>query len=480
MNQIRKNPEVPSAVASLVALIGSVVCIFCPFINIPDYKPVLGIQLIFQLFRRFDIAMADSNAIPGLTFYSTSVALVFVLLFFVLSAVFLFLFLRGGRKKWLDTSFGLTLAGLVAYGIQLFSSSSWVSDFFGVLSQATKTTTGAISYQVPLVNNVYTGFGARLLAVFALVAMAAVGISKYKRYENADRTAHLQTPLGIAYRQFKRNKLAIFGLAVVVFVLVVCFFGPVFTNYAMLQTDIDIAKQAPSLAFPFGTDSVGRDGLTRLLYGGRDSLEIGFVVVFIELIIGTIVGGIAGFYGGWVDNLLMRIDDVFLSLPMMPVVIIIGAVMMDMKVDPSQRIYYIMLVLGLLFWPTLARLVRGQILSLREQEYMVAAEALGIRDRRRIFRHLVPNALPNIIVTATLDIGNAILTESALSFLGLGVAIPYPSWGNIVNAATNNPIDFALRPWLWIPAGTAILITVLCFNLVGDGLRDAFDPKMKQ
>ena len=214
-------------------------------------------------------------------------------------------------------------------------------------------------------------------------------------------------------------------------------------------------------------------------HSARISLEIGVVVVLIEIFIGTVVGGLAGYYGGWVDNLLMRVDDIFLSLPMLPVVIIIGAVMMDMKVEPSKRIYFVMLVLGLLFWPSLARLVRGQILSLREQEYMVAAEALGIRDRHRIFRHLVPNALPNIIVTATLDIGNAILMESALSFLGLGVAAPYPSWGNIINAV-NDPNDFALRPWLWIPAGLCILCTVLAINLVGDGLRDAFDPKMKR
>lgn len=468
-----------SAWMSLAALVLSVVCYFLPFLSIKDYKSVSGMELSLKLFHRFPIAKANSNALENLSISSYSIWLALACLMFIVSAVMLALYLAKEQPRWLNIACVSTIVGFILFGAQLENSNSMVSDFFGRLTQSSEGIGGKLVYQVPDVEGIRTGLGIRLLFVFSLVALVLVLVSKFLQYETVDQSEHLQTPMSIAYRQFKRNKLALLGLAVLAIFLIACFYGPLFSNYALLQTDIDIAQQPPSLQFPFGTDKVGRDIFTRILYGGRISLEIGIVVVLIEIVIGTVVGGFAGYYGGWVDNLLMRLDDIFLALPMLPVVIIIGAVMMDMKVDPSKRIYFVMLILGLLFWPSLARLVRAQILSLREQEYMVAAEALGIRDRHRIFRHLVPNALPNIIVTATLDIGNAILTESALSFLGLGVAAPYPSWGNIINAV-NDPNDFALRPWLWIPAGLCILCTVLAINLVGDGLRDAFDPKMKR
>lgn len=467
------------AFLSLLALALSAVCYFLPFLTIPDYRPVSGIQLSVLTFRRFAIVKANSNAMENLMIYSYSLPLAIAFVVFLLSAVAMGVYLKSARAKWLNMSVAATAVAFILLGVQLSNSSSMVSDFFGRLSQSTEGMGGKLVYQVPDVKGIQTGLGIRLMFVFSLAALIAGLAAKFWQHESVDRSEHLQTPMSIAYRQFRRNKLALLGLVVLAVFFVGCFYGPVFSNYALLQTDINIAQEMPSLSFPFGTDKIGRDILTRILYGGRISLEIGVVVVLIEIFIGTVVGGLAGYYGGWVDNLLMRVDDIFLSLPMLPVVIIIGAVMMDMKVEPSKRIYFVMLVLGLLFWPSLARLVRGQILSLREQEYMVAAEALGIRDRHRIFRHLVPNALPNIIVTATLDIGNAILMESALSFLGLGVAAPYPSWGNIINAV-NDPNDFALRPWLWIPAGLCILCTVLAINLVGDGLRDAFDPKMKR
>lgn len=473
-----KKVKIP-ALVSLLALALSLVCYFLPFLTVKDYRPVSGIQLSVMVFRRFAIVKADSNAMENLSIYSYSLPLLLAFAVLLFSAVAMALYLKNARPRWLNMSLGSTAVGFILFGVQLSNSNSMVSDFFGRLSQSTDGVGGQQVFQVPDIDDIYTGLGVRMLLVFSLLALVAVLVAKYYQYESVDKSANMQTPMGIAFRQFRRNKLAILGLAVLSVFFIACFYGPVFSNYALLQTDIDIAQQAPSLQFPFGTDKTGRDILTRILFGGRISLEIGVIVVLIEIFIGTVVGGLAGYYGGWIDNLLMRIDDIFLSLPMLPVVIIIGAVMMDMKVDPSKRIYFVMLILGLLFWPSLARLVRGQILSLREQEYMVAAEALGIRDRHRIFRHLVPNALPNIIVTATLDIGNAILTESALSFLGLGVAMPYPSWGNIINAVSD-PNDFALRPWLWIPAGMCILCTVLAINLVGDGLRDAFDPKMKR
>ena len=219
--------------------------------------------------------------------------------------------------------------------------------------------------------------------------------------------------------------------------------------------------------------------LTRLMYGGRVSLVIGFIVEAISLIIGVILGGMAGYFGGWVDNLIMRIVDIFYCIPSMPLIIILGAAMDAMSVDPQIRMLYLMLILGFLGWAGLARLVRGQILSLREQEFMVATESSGIRVSRRIFKHLVPNVIPQLIVSCTMGIGSTILIEATLSFLGLGVKFPFASWGNIINDVNDT---FVLQNFwfIWIPAGVLILLTVLAFNLVGDGLRDAFDPKMKR
>ena len=236
---------------------------------------------------------------------------------------------------------------------------------------------------------------------------------------------------------------------------------------------------APSKAHPLGTDSNGMDVLTRLMYGGRVSLYIGFIVVFIETIIGVIMGGISGYFGGWVDNLIMRIVDVFYCIPSMPIFIILGAVMDAMKVDSQIRMIYMMLILGFLGWPGIARLVRGQILSLREQEFMIATEATGIKTSRRIFKHLIPNVIPQLIVTMTMSLGSTIIMEATLSFLGLGVKYPFASWGNIINDV-NNTYVLTNYWFIWIPAGVCLLLTVLAFNLVGDGLRDAFDPRMKR
>lgn len=221
------------------------------------------------------------------------------------------------------------------------------------------------------------------------------------------------------------------------------------------------------------------DVLTRLMYGGRISLMVGFVVVFFELFIGIVIGGIAGFFGGNVDTILMRFVDLFNSIPFYPIVIILGSLMDTFEIDPIARIFYLMAVLGILGWTGIARVVRGQILSLREQDFMVATEATGIPVARRIFRHLVPNVMPLLIVQATLSLGSIIITEATLSFLGLGVKYPIASWGSIINAATN--LHVMTNYWfIWIPAGLLILLTVLGFNFVGDGLRDAFDPKMKR
>ena len=244
------------------------------------------------------------------------------------------------------------------------------------------------------------------------------------------------------------------------------------------------SRQYDQYSFPnkqhwLGTDMYGMDMLTRLMYGGRVSLLIGFIVIIIETVIGVIFGGISGYFGGWVDNLIMRIVDIFYCIPSMPVIIILGAAMDASRVDPTIRMVYLMLILGFLGWAGIARLVRGQILSLREQEYMAAAEACGLSVSRRIFKHLIPNVIPQLIVTCTMGLGSVIIMEATLSFLGLGVKFPFASWGNIISDVNNTHV-LTTYWFIWIPAGVLLLLTVLAFNLVGDGLRDAFDPKMKR
>ena len=244
-------------------------------------------------------------------------------------------------------------------------------------------------------------------------------------------------------------------------------------------TELIRMYERPTAEHPLGLDNNGMDLMTRLMYGGRVSLMVGFVVIFIELLIGVLVGGISGYFGGWVDTGLMRFVDLFNSIPFYPMVLIFGSVMDALEVPPMTRIFLLMAILGLLGWTGVARVVRGQILSLREQDFMVATEATGIRTSRRIFRHLVPNVMPLLIVHATAGLGGIIISEATLGFLGLGVKYPLASWGSIINVASD---AFVMTNYwfMWIPAGLLILLTVLGFNFVGDGLRDAFDPKMKR
>lgn len=244
------------------------------------------------------------------------------------------------------------------------------------------------------------------------------------------------------------------------------------------------SRQYDSYSFPsakhwLGTDKYGMDMLTRLMYGGRVSLMIGFIVIIIETVLGVILGGIAGYFGGWVDNLIMRLVDIFYCIPSMPIILILGAAMDQQRVESGKRLIYLMLILGILGWAGIARLVRGQILSLREQEFMTATEACGISVKSRIFKHLIPNVIPQLIVNCTMGLGSVIITEATLSFLGLGVKFPFASWGNIINDVNNTHV-LTTYWFIWIPAGLLLLLTVLAFNLVGDGLRDAFDPKMKR
>ncbi len=236
---------------------------------------------------------------------------------------------------------------------------------------------------------------------------------------------------------------------------------------------------SPTRAHLLGTDGDGFDVLARVMYGGQVSLMVGFVVVILESVIGIVMGGLAGYFGGWVDNLIMRLVDIFYCLPSLPIMIILGAIMDAARVDPMKRLWVMMAVLGLLGWAGVARLVRGQILSLREQEFMVATEATGIRVRSRIFKHLIPNVMPQLIVTATMGLGSVIITESTLSFLGLGVKHPLATWGTIINSVSSASA-MAHYAFIWIPVGLLICLTVIAFNFVGDGLRDAYDPKSKR
>ena len=245
------------------------------------------------------------------------------------------------------------------------------------------------------------------------------------------------------------------------------------------STRVFDAYSFPDSAHWLGMDKNGMDMLTRLMYGGRVSLMIGFIVVIISAALGVVLGGVSGYFGGWVDNLIMRTVDNFYCIPSTPLIIILGAAMDGMRVDPQIRMLYLMLILGFLGWPGIARLVRGQILSLREQEFMTATEACGISVSRRIFRHLIPNVIPQLIVNCTMSLGSTIITEATLSFLGLGVKFPFASWGNIMNDVSNSYVLTSYW-FIWIPAGICLMLTVLGFNFVGDGLRDAFDPKMKR
>ncbi|WP_028550135.1 oligopeptide ABC transporter permease [Paenibacillus sp. UNC451MF] len=281
-----------------------------------------------------------------------------------------------------------------------------------------------------------------------------------------------------SYRRLKRNKLAVSGLLFLLAMFLFCFVGPLFSDYAMGKVNVSLINKPPTASHWLGTDNLGRDVLTRLMQAGRISLVVGLVSMVLSVAVGSLLGALAGFYRGFVDHLVMRTADILLAVPEIPILIILGAILSDLKVPSEYRIYMVMLMISFMAWPSLARMVRSQILSFRERPYMMAAESLGLSDRRKIV-HLMLNAVPIIIVVATLSVARAILSETVLSYLGLGVVPPTPSWGNMM-AAANSLIDFQMRPWLWIPPGSAIFLTVIAINLLGDGLRDALDPRMKR
>ena len=228
-----------------------------------------------------------------------------------------------------------------------------------------------------------------------------------------------------------------------------------------------------------GTDNFGKDIFTNLMLGGRISLTIGFVVIILEAILGVILGGIAGYFGGWVDNLIMRIVDILSCIPTIPIMLILSQMLKSWGIVDIRSLYILMALLTLLGWTGIARMVRGQILSLREQEFMLAAKCSGLSTPRKIFKHLLPNVMPQLIVQMTMGLGSIILTEATLGFLGIGVPEGTPTWGAMINSATQMDILIGY-PNFWIPPGICITLAILAFNFVGDGLRDAFDPKMKR
>ena len=286
------------------------------------------------------------------------------------------------------------------------------------------------------------------------------------------KKADEQSYWGGVFHRLKKNRLAMFSLIFLVVIVLACILIPIHSPYGIEQTDSTAQSASPSAQHWLGTDNIGRDLFTRLFYAGRISLGVALAVTALECVIGVVLGSVAGFYGGVIDAIVMRVSEIFMSFPFLIICITIVAVFGS---SPMTLI----LVLAILSWPSIARIVRGQILSLRELEYMEACEALGISDVKRIFRHLLPNVLAYVIVYATLGMASVILTETSLSFLGLGVAPPTPTWGNMIQEA-KNILVIQQKWWYWIPPGLAIFSSVMCFNLLGDGLRDAIDPKLKR
>ncbi|MHB8843154.1 MAG: ABC transporter permease [Nitrospirota bacterium] len=271
------------------------------------------------------------------------------------------------------------------------------------------------------------------------------------------------------YQQMKRNWLAFGGGLLVLTVFVVAIFAPWLAPYDPSKIDIKNILVGPGSQHLFGTDDLGRDVLSRMIWGSRVSLEVGFVAIGIATIIGILLGAISGFYGGYIDSAIMRAVDIMLSIPTIFLVLAVIAIL-----EPS--ILNIMIVIGLTSWMEPARLVRAEFISIKEREFVTAARALGATDSRIIFKHILPNGLSPILVSATMGVGGAILVESALSFLGLGVQPPTPSWGSLLSSGKDN-IEIAW--WLSAFPGLAILITVLGYNLLGEGIRDALDPRQR-
>ena len=335
------------------------------------------------------------------------------------------------------------------------------------------------------------------------------------RGENLGDRVRVLSPGAMVAKRFFRSKLSVIGLITLIVLFLFSFVGPIFSpwvengdpkrdteniNEFVIRAPIeyydengnevqvfDISVETPGFnrrgdlnsIHWLGTDDDGFDIFACLMLGGRISLTIGFVVVILETIIGVVLGGLAGYFGGWIDQLVMRIVDILSCIPTLPIMLILSATFTANGITDIRRLYFMMIVLTLIGWTGIARLVRGQILSLREQEFMLAAKCSGLSTKTKIFRHLLPNVMPQLIVSMTLGLGSIILTEATLGYLGLGAPLDVPTWGSMINDAAKFEFLNAY-PNFWLPPGICITLAILAFNFVGDGLRDAFDPKMKR
>ena len=301
-------------------------------------------------------------------------------------------------------------------------------------------------------------------------------MAKNKKVKNSG-VEEIVSPTRLMIERFKKNKLAVIGLIIFLTIVVLILVTKVYvevTNYNLASIDASAKYQAPSLEYPFGTDKSGRNYFPRVLLGGYISLQVGVIATLVSVFIGLVIGGVAGFYGGKVDNLLMRVTEIVSSFPFLPIAITISVVFVDM---PAQyRLYLMMFIIGILGWTGLARMVRGQILSLREQEFMTACRALGITNKDQITKHLLPNTIAYVIVNATVSFSGAILSEASLAYLGLSVSEPIPTWGGLLSRA-NTSIIMRDYWWMWVFPGVLLFLLILSINLVGEGLRDAVDPK---
>lgn len=283
------------------------------------------------------------------------------------------------------------------------------------------------------------------------------------------RTRAPDTPLRKALRRFRRHRLAMVGLTIIALLVLAALLG---SESAALEQNLKAMNKPPSGAHLFGTDRIGRDILARTLVGGRISLAVGLVAVFFSTSIGLVLGSLAGFYGGWLDHLIMRVVDVVLSFPVIILLLCVASL-----VGPS--IFNVMAMIGLLTWPTPCRIMRGQFLTLRERAFVEAAQCLGVSNFQIAVRHIIPNALAPVLVYASFAVATAVLLEAGLSYLGLGVQPPTPSWGNMLNTARNIS-TMERTSWQWVPPAIMTVLFVLAVNFVGDGIRDALDPQAKE
>ncbi len=335
----------------------------------------------------------------------------------------------------------------------------------------------------------------------------AAGVAEEESIEEI--TGRTLSPGRIVLKRFFRSKLSMTGLIILVILFLFSFIGPLFDFLPFIwgervsDESVTVTEEygkevtigdetvyivtfaqpsnylSPSGTHLLGTDDKGFDVFSRLMYGGRVSLTLGFVVIILETLIGVFLGGLAGYFGKWVDQVIMRIVDIFNCVPTLPMLMIVGVSLNAKGITGPAKLYIMMAMMTLFGWAGTARLVRGQILSLREQDFMLSAEASGLPVGRKIFKHLIPNVMPQLIVSMTLGLGGIILTEATLGYLGIGLPAEYATWGNMINAAANNTA-LRLYPNLWISPGVCIVLAVLAFNFVGDGLRDAFDPKARR